>query len=49
MTTGQIRKRIKELEQFQLVNPEQGRLLGVDRELRELRERLARASGNRYA
>lgn len=49
MTIGQIRKRIKELEQFRLVNPEPARLLGVDRELRDLRDRLVKASGSRYA
>lgn len=43
MTIGQIKKRIRELETFALVNPSVANALGVQNELRELRKRLETA------
>lgn len=40
MTIGQIKKRIKELETFALVNPSVADALGIPNELRDLRKRL---------
>lgn len=40
MTRNQIRKRIAEIEQFILVNPEQARTLGFHELLKQLRKDL---------
>lgn len=40
MTRNQIKKRICEIEQFMLVNPEQGKALGFAELLKKLRKDL---------
>jgi hypothetical protein len=40
MTRNQIRKRIAEIEQFILVNPEQAKILGFTELLKQLRKDL---------
>lgn len=45
MTKNQIKKRITELEQFSLVNPEQAAALGFPKLLRDLRKDLEKAKG----
>lgn len=45
MTKNQIKKRIVELEQFALVNPEQARILGFNELIKKLRKDLEECRG----